>query len=267
MIILPNNWSDYEGRLVRFPHNFTVPAAQAIVMLHGANLNSIEGAAETHAQHIEDTGQELLTYADQTNTILVLPSSGVISPQEVTQQNWDWTGHFDYGRDVTYIIETIRRIQVLGTIPVFLHGGSAGGVMAWKVANELERMGQIDMIRGLICTECISPFSTSVTATVPPAYRKLDASKEFSFGGIDFYDYPDVEAQLGLPNYYTNWAKQMLYQYSPNDPIVLSEWKEDFAEALDEKATALTVKISGTGHDLGPAGWSDLVTWLQEVAV
>lgn len=252
-------WKEADGAMIRTP---STQINHAMLMLHGANIGNTSGGPGDHAEHIEKTGQEFIEYADESGLLLVLPASGVFVIDGILQQNWDWTGHFHYGGESQKIIETIKRLSN-DVGKVWLHGGSAGGVMAWKVGIELERMAQSDLIHGLICTESISPFSTSATNNPPPAFKWLDSRKEHTLAGFDFYDCAEVTAKLGLPNSDTNFAKQMLYQYSVDDPIVPTPWKIDFATALEERATALTVKASGSGHNLGPQGWSDLVAWMK----
>lgn len=237
-------WHDFEGRL-----DYALECTEStsiVVLLHGANVEYLTSGIEILKDlHVTDNIiRDWLSHC----ALVVLPHAMIMSYDGVTQiDSWDFTGEYSDHKN----IEDMKELMILGgsfDLPVILVGGSAGALMAYRVASELVNEG-IDVIDGLVLVEVMSPYSLSIYADNAVYVNPL---------GIAYHP---VQHPLGGLN---AWNIPTIIAYSVDDNYLPEKFKRKFIGELAVKARDLYVVKGGFNHLINEYALGKVTSWILD---
>lgn len=253
-----NETTDYRWQY-RCKSNSNVTAV--VFILHGASDTEKHSRSRILSPGMKPMLDDLLSSC----VFIVVLESGTFKLDGIHYRSWDFTGEFTHGAETTHIVNYLLLAKKVFNRPVYLVGGSAGGIMAYGVITKLKSIGKEGLLNGVVLAEAISPNSLSVTASPPSRYAYLNSTKLFTSLGTTFYRLDSTDynyVQLGLNSNHDRWPIPTLLVYSENDAIIPEKLKKSFAEKLLKIATNTSVFVSGYNHDIGLQGWWKIRTWL-----
>lgn len=216
---------------------------QVVFIYHGLNTTDVDLTS------ISDLGKGLNEYVDyllEECTLVVMPLAGRHQIHGKSMQMWDMTGQLTYGADVARQIELIMLAKRITGAPVYLVGGSAGALMAYRVANTMAELG-IDL-DGLVMLDGVNPYHMNI-------YNTQDKEVLYYFAGHNLIR----SAYTGSADMHVD----TLILLSLDDPITPDEYKLAFVYSLLYQFDSIEYGIYGTGHDIGEEGIDHLIQWFQ----
>lgn len=255
-------WHDEQGYKWNYDCDNYDKLTRVVFVLHGAGGNNLtnDEPGLLEPGDIQPIFNRLLSSC----ALIVTPESGSFSHLGVTHKAWEYTRYYDKGQEMARVISLINTAHNIFNKPVILIGGSAGGIMAYAVASEMQRMGAGDLLSALVLTEAISAYSVTLNNKAPAAYDGISTYMASSGDSSVYLPFKqsDAYAQLGLANARYNWTLPTFIAYSLDDQIIKTHLKEDFANKLADHSTNAQVIISGSGHRIGGDGWLEIEKWL-----
>ena len=239
---------------------------RVVFMLHGMGADWTEESDAPIMDRLE--GSALLDYFDETRTLVVIPESGVQVIRNSYTKVWDYTDHFLHGVETSRLVSYIYSSKDLFQgVPIFIHGGSAGAMQAWKLASVFEAMDDVNTLSGIVMDNGISPYSVSLTTSPPSRFEGLASTLLYSYEGHNYYSLDTAGhefVELGLASSSMDWALPTQVLYSPNDTIIPTTYKADFANTLAAHSTNLEIVANvGSGHDTGQDGMAATIDWFK----
>lgn len=235
---------------------------RTVIHLHGAQIGSL-GVGD-----YDDYGESEPFYETLFDacTLIVRPRSGVMTLQGNETAIWDFTNVTTNGEETAAIIEVIHIIhKIFPTKPVYLYGGSAGAIMAQRVAAQLHSQNKSHLLAGLILVDGISPFTLSITEDKPYALTGFHVVSKYSIFGITSY-IPDDSGYgwvtLGLPSDRALNTIPTYVVYSLLDSVIPDEYKKINADNLVKYSRDAAVSISGFGHHVGEDQMRNIAHWI-----
>ena len=221
------NWIEYENL------EYATECSESksiIVLLHGANVNyETSGIEDIKKGPI--SSRIIQGWLDHC-ALVALPHAMILNYDNGNRvDSWDFTGEYSDHKN----IEDMKDLMLLAdsfNLPVMLVGGSAGALMAYRVASELVNEGT-DVIDGLVLLEVVSPYSLSIYAENAIYINPM---------GIAYHP---VEHPLGL---YASWNIPTIIGYSVDDNIMPEKFKRKFIAELAIKSRDLQVVQGGFNH-------------------
>lgn len=173
-------------------------------------------------------------------------------------RDWDMSDDFTHGADSA---EQQAIINLVADVPVYLMGGSAGAIMAYKLANERRILGLL--LAGLVMLDGLTPYGISADDQ-HTRYEGTEVKLRYSQLGLDYYTSDVDHVNLGFSNSGVRWELDTLIVNSVNDLVIPDDMKEEFVGWLSSHADNLQVNIEGRDHSVGPEGLAVVRAWFRE---
>ena len=174
---------------------------------------------------------------------------------------------FTYGAETAKTIKLIEKANILFNKPVFLSGGSGGGMFAYRVAAILLSLGKESLIDGLAMMSNASPYAVSTTGNAPHAFKGLESHESYYYRGFKYYELEDEDhdyISLGLIHNDVKWTTPTIYVYTHDDTLLPEGISYRFAGTLNTYATDFEFYHEGINHDIGEIGESLIINWLLD---
>lgn len=217
---------------------------QVVFIYHGMTTSAKDLSS------IEDLGEGLNRYVNfllKKCSLVVMPLAGRYLIHGESIQVWDMTNQLTYGVAVANQIELIMLAKSLTNAPIYLVGGSAGAVMAYRIANTLAEL-DID-IDGLVLLDGVNPYHMNIYN-----FRNKEVLRSFKGHNLVTSSY------VGSPNLDVD----ILVLLSKEDPIIPEKYKMSFVHSLICTYGSVEYGIYGSNHNIGEVGIDHLIQWSKE---
>jgi len=227
------------------------------IILHGG-INHSQDALKVKTRKI-DENRTYDPLFDSCQMVVVIAAIRFDIDGEPSQM-WDFTDKYTSGRGTQRLIDyIIMTKQFFPESPINILGGSAGGVMAYKLALELQLMGKSYMISKLALTDTVSPYNIAKDRS-PRRFQGFSTQAGFSFSGFTFYEAPNAEyIELGLPSTHFEWLINTLIVNSVNDTVTPDYYKAKLADGIQSRSDTVRIVESGSNHNVGDNGLKIIV--------